>query len=86
MVFWFSGKKRYGCCDCKWRGWKAPLPRRAKAKPRPILHRQVTPGTSILVVAVSIVAIVLVSLQAACNPAQETMSSGPVSIVRNPLW
>jgi hypothetical protein len=86
LVYWFFGKKRYGCADCQWRGWKEPLARRSKAKPRRILHRQISSGTSALVIVASIISIMLVSLQAACNPRQETTPPGPVSVTRNPLW
>ena len=84
VVYWFTGKKRYGCADCQWRGWKKPLARRSKAKPRRILHRPISPGTSALVIVASIISIALVSLQTACNPRQDTNAPGPVSVTRNP--
>ena len=85
-VYWFTGKKRYGCSDCDWRGWKEPLLRRGKAKPRRILHRQISAGTSALVIFVSIIGIVLVTLQSGCNPRNAEGASGPVGVSSNPLW
>ena len=84
LVYWFTGKKRYGCADCQWRGWKEPLARRTKAKPRRILHRQISTGTSALVIVASIISILLVSLQAACDPRQEPAASSPVTVTTNP--
>ena len=83
-----SGRKRYGCSDCKWRGWKVPLPRRGKAKPRPFLHRQVSPAASALVVVVSVIAVILISFQDSCGQSPERVNGGgPASVVqRNPLW
>ena len=86
LVYWFTGKKRYGCADCQWRGWKEPLARRGKAKPRRILHRQVSAGTSALVIMASLIGILLVSLEAGCNPGPETTNPGTVSVTRNPVW
>ena len=86
VVHWFSGKKRYGCSDCKWRGWREPLPRRGKAKPRPMLQREVSPQTSVLVICASILSILLVSMQAGCDPRQESRPGNTVGVTNNPLW
>ena len=86
MAYWLTGKRRYGCADCQWRGWKEPLVRRSKAKPRLILQGQISGGTSVLVIVASIVGILLVSLQTACNPSEDTSSSAPASVTRTPLW
>ena len=90
VASWLIGRKRYGCSDCKWRGWKPPLQRRGHAKPRPIERlatQQVSPATSAMVIAVSILGVVIVSLQAGCNPGSNNANQkGPVEVIRNPLW
>ena len=87
---WLIGRKRYGCSDCKWRGWKQPLQRRGHAKPRPIERlatQQVSPATSALVIAASIIGIGIASLQGGCESrTANNPSQGPVNSVRNPLW
>ena len=86
VIHSFSGKKRYGCSDCKWRGWRRPLARRGHAKPRPILHREVNPSTSALVIVASILIVALVSLEFGCNPTtRENTTNGPLGVA-NPLW
>jgi hypothetical protein len=87
LMAWFVAKKRYGCCDCGWRGWKRPMLRRGKAKPRTPsgLQTQVSPMTSALVVGASICGIVLASLQAGCNPSPSTPDRGLVEIVKSPF-
>ena len=90
VVGWMIGRKRYGCADCPWRGWKTPLQRRSQTNSRALERfatQEVTPGTSVLVIVVSLIGILLVSLQFACNPGDSNTNSnrGPLQVSRTPL-
>jgi hypothetical protein len=64
------------------------MARSRQAKPRQVKpgEGRLTPGTSMLVIAASVIAILLASLQAGCYTDTTQESRGPVQVIRNPLW